>query len=529
MQRRISIIALLFSSVSAILGSGWLFAAYYTSKLAGPASLVSWLIGSTMMIVVAFVFAELASMLPIVGSSTRIPHFTHGTLTSFVFAWVIWLGYAALSPTEVQAVLQYMSYFFPTLVHDATGGLTPLGYLGAAVLMLLVSIMNIYSLRWLFRCNNILTVLKLCIPIIVGAIILSQFFSWHGVVHSAGSTFNPLGWHGIFAAISTGGIVFAFNGFKQACELAGEAKRPHIALPVAVIGSILMCLLIYLLLQFSLLSSLSPNNIINGWARLDLSGANSPLASIVIKDHLATLLPLLYIGAIIAPVAAALMYASSAARSLYGMSKNKHIPQLFSFLSKESTPSIAIITNFVLGMLMFLPLPGWNAMVSFLASLMAVTYAVGPICLIALRHQMPKHNRPFQLPFATLWATVSFYFCTLLIYWCGWVIIYKLAFCLVIGFIVLFIHRFFITTQEKTPLNWKASIWLWFYFPSITIISYLGNFGGGLNKIGTSWDFILLAIVCIITIWLAMKFKLPSKETREHIQQIEESIPAHNS
>ncbi len=112
LKRSISPFALLLTSVSAILGSGWLFAAYYTSELAGPSAILAWLIGGSAAIIIAFVFAELCAMLPITGSSTRIPYYTHGTLVSFLFAWIIWLTYASFASTEVQAVLQYFSYFF---------------------------------------------------------------------------------------------------------------------------------------------------------------------------------------------------------------------------------------------------------------------------------------------------------------------------------------------------------------------------------------------------------------------------------
>src|SRR5215471_10027714 len=100
-KRAISSGALLLASISAILGSGWLFAAYYTSMLAGPAAILSWLIGGVIVILISFTFAELSAMLPITGSSSRIPQYTHGTIVSFVFSWIIWLSYAALTPTEV--------------------------------------------------------------------------------------------------------------------------------------------------------------------------------------------------------------------------------------------------------------------------------------------------------------------------------------------------------------------------------------------------------------------------------------------
>ncbi len=521
MQRQISIFALLFSSISAIIGSGWLFAAYYTSMLAGPASLISWLIGGAMMVVIAFVFAELSSMLPITGSSTRIPHYTHGTLVSFFFSWMIWLSYASLPPTETQAVLQYLSYFFPSLLHQ-DGALASHGYALAFVIMLFASALNVFSLRWLMQANSVLTVFKIAIPIIIGVIILSEFFTWHRVIHAGGSTFMPMGWHGVIAAITTGGIVFAFNGFKQACELAGEAKRPHIALPVAVIGSILVSMLLYLMLQFSLLSSLNPHNLLHGWQQLSLKGANSPLASVVMNDHLTYLMPLLYAGAIIAPMASGLIYVSSASRSLFGMSKNQQLPKIFMSVTKDGSPMFAIGVNFVLGMLMFLPLPGWNSMVSFLASIMAVTYAVGPICLITLRAQAKELHRPFKLPLGNVWSSIAFYFCTLLIYWCGWAILFKLSIALVMGLVVLFVHRSMSNKTELTNLNLLESAWIWPYFSVLIVVSYFGDFGGGRNLISNGWAMSILAVNCLITIFLACRFRLHASETQAYIQELKQ-------
>lgn len=520
MRRSISSLALLFTSVSAILGSGWLFANYYTSSLAGPAAIISWLIGGAAVIFIAFVFAELCTLLPITGSSTRIPHYTHGTLVSFLFSWIIWLAYTALVPTEVQAVIQYLSYFFPKLLNTRSG-LTHLGYFYAAFLMLIVSAINIFSLRWLLRCNNILTVMKILIPAFITILILLNFFTLKQAIHPANSPFAPYGWHGILAAVTTGGIVFAFNGFKQACEMAGEAKNPNRALPIAIIGSITVTLTIYILLQLAFYSSILPENLVSGWQQIILPGNNSPMAAILKQDGLTTLLPLLYVGAIAGPLAAALMYASSASRSMYGMSKNKHIPSLFQRLTTEGNPIFAILLNFTLGMLMFSPLPGWNSMITFLTSLMAMTYAIGPVCLLALRLQLPDHKRPFRLPFATFTSTTAFYICTLLIYWSGWDIISKLSLALIIGLAVLFIHRFFIQNPEEMPLHWRSSLWIWPYFIGISVISYLGTFGHGHNILPFGWDFAVIALFCILIMWLAIHVKLPNSVTESYILELE--------
>ncbi len=519
-RRSISTFTLLFTSVSAILGSGWLFTNYYTAALAGPAAIISWLLGGAAIIFIAFVFAELCAMLPLTGSSTRIPQYTHGTLVNFLFAWIIWLSYAALAPTEVQAVIQYLHYFFPVLLNPDSS-LSLQGYELAIVLMLVVSAINIFSLRWLLRCNNLLTVMKIAIPLILGFFILWRFFSFRQMIYPADSVFLPYGWHGVLAALATGGVVFAFNGFKQACELAGEARNPHRSLPIAIIGSILICLLIYVILQLAFYASITPDNLKISWHQLFLPGKSSPLAALLKQDNLTVLLPLLYVGAIVGPLAAALMYGSSASRALYGMSKNNHVPLIFSQLTTQGNPLYAIILNFILGVLMFAPLPGWDKMVTFLTSLMAVTYVISPVCLLALRQQMPQQHRPLRLPAASAWATFAFYLCTLLIYWSGWQTISKLAIALLLGLGVLFIHRAFLPDKKSLPLHFSASVWVWPYFAGISLISYLGNFSGGLAVIPFGWDFAVIAIFCILIMWLAMKFKLPAEVTRDYIHRLE--------
>lgn len=520
MKRSISAFALLLASISAIIGSGWLFGAYYTATYAGPAASLSWILGGVFLIIVAFVFAEICGMLPISGSSARIPQFTHGTVVSFMFSWMIWLSYLALMATEVQAVLQYASFYFPYLTKH-NGGLTPQGYIVAGLLMFLVSFINTYSIRWLIRFNNALAILKLIIPSLVVLVILFVMFKPIHIIHPAGSAFMPMGCHGVLGAMATGGIIFAFNGFKQAAEMAGEAKNPHFAVPFAIIGSIVICLVLFLLIQLAFFSSLTPANLSNGWADIELANNNSPLASIIQQDGLSWLLPILYIGAIIAPLAASLMYCGSASRAIYGMSKNGYLPVLFQKLTPQGNPASAIILNFLLGMLLFAPLPGWNKMVAFLTSLLAISYAVGPICLLALREQAPDQKRPLKLPFGKVWAVLAFYLCTLLAYWSGWDILSKFGIALGIGFVVLSLYHFFAKGKRKIHLHWQASIWMWPYFAGLLGMSYIGSYGGGLNLFPWEMDMLLLAVLCIFISWLAVKYKLPSNTTQTYINELQ--------
>ena len=325
MKRDISMLGLLFMSMSAIIGSGWLFASSYANTLAGPSSLLAWCVGGILVIIIAFVFAEICTMIPVVGASSRIPHYTHGTLTSYAFAWIIWLSYLFYAPTEVQATIQYLSVIYPSLTVSESGALSIYGYMLAVGSLFLFSVINVYSVRWLVRANTILTFIKIIIPVFISIIILSYFFSSvTEIVHPGGHKFAAHGVHGIMMAVSVGGIIFAFNGFKLAAEMAGECKNPKVALPVAIIGSIVICLFIYLLLQTSFLAAIA--------AGTDLSDSHlGPFASLAKAKKLNMIIPFIYAGAIIAPIAAGLMYFSSAAKSLYGMSKNGYLPD---FLGK---------------------------------------------------------------------------------------------------------------------------------------------------------------------------------------------------
>jgi amino acid transporter len=519
-KRSISSTSLLFASISAILGSGWLFAAFYTAQLAGPGAFLAWVIGGLAVMIIAYTYAEISAMIPITGSTARIPRYTHGTIVSFIYSWIIWLSYIALAPTEVQAVIQYFDYFFPHLTYPG-GGLTDTGYMTAGILMLGMTTLNIFSIRWLIRLNNLLTVLKIIIPVFICIVLLAIFFTPEKISHPMHTPFLVYGIHGVLSAISTGGVVFAFNGFKQACEMAGEAKKPSRAIPIAVVGSIIVCMIVYLLLQTTLISALTPANIKNGWDHLSIPGDDSPFAGIVEQSKHYWLMPILYVGAIVGPLAAGLMYISSSARSLFAMSKNDYLPKFFELRNKHGHPWIAVIVCFFVGMLTFAPLPGWKQMVSFLASLMAASYVITPVCLLTLRKLVPDYKRPLKLPFATVWSTVAFYLCNLLSYWSGWDIIWKMEICLAASIVFLFIYHYGTKRGRQLHLDFKASIWIWPYFSGMALISYLGSFGGGRNIIPFGWDMFVLFIFSVFIMYLAVKFCLHEDKTKRFLMKLQ--------
>ena len=73
LRRQIGPVALLFTGITGIVGSGWLFASLYAAQLAGPAGILSWCIGGAVAVLLALVYAELGGMLPVAGAIARIP------------------------------------------------------------------------------------------------------------------------------------------------------------------------------------------------------------------------------------------------------------------------------------------------------------------------------------------------------------------------------------------------------------------------------------------------------------------------
>ena len=88
LRREVGLISLLFSSLGAIIGSGWLFGALYATIEAGPAAIFSWLIAGAIILLLALIHAELGGMFPLTGGTARYPQFAFGSVVSFAAGWI---------------------------------------------------------------------------------------------------------------------------------------------------------------------------------------------------------------------------------------------------------------------------------------------------------------------------------------------------------------------------------------------------------------------------------------------------------
>src|SRR4029453_13172117 len=100
LRREIGFIGLLWASTGSIIGSGWLFGAQTALQTAGPAAVISWLIGGVAIMLLALVHAELGGMYPVAGGTARFPHIAFGGAAGASFGGFLWLRGGHVAPVQ---------------------------------------------------------------------------------------------------------------------------------------------------------------------------------------------------------------------------------------------------------------------------------------------------------------------------------------------------------------------------------------------------------------------------------------------
>lgn len=486
-KRSVGPMGLLFLAVGSIVGSGWLFGPFFAAQVAGPSAVLAWILGGVLMIFVALTFAELAAMFPVTGGSIQFLQVSHGTLVSFTFAWIGWISSVAVAPIETLALLQYATHYLPWLTFQKEGVtlLTGQGTIVAAGVMGVICWVNVVGVNLLSKSNVLIGCFKLFVPLLTVVLLISLNF------HAENFTSHQFfagGLHGLLASLPSAGIIFSFIGYSSAVQMGGEAKRPQFAIPFAILGALFVCTILYCGLQIAFVGAVPESALANGWAHLSFAGDAGPFVGLMTLMGVVWCVQLLYVDAVISPFGTALIYTGSTARMAYAMGKNGYMPQILRQLNKYGTPARLVWVNFFLGILLFLPFPTWQTMMSFLVSAIVFAYAVGPLALVVLRKIAPDQARPFRLPQAKLLSFVAFYICNLVLLWVGWSTIYKMLIMIVMGYVLLWAYRKY-GHGERFAMEWHNSGWLFMYLFLLGAISYCASFGDGKNWITFGWDF----------------------------------------
>lgn len=520
LKRQIGFIGLIWASTGSIIGSGWLFGAQKALGVAGPAAIISWVIGGVAVLILALVHAELGGMYPVAGGTARFPHFAFGGLAGASFGWFSWLQAVTVAPIEVEAMITYAQHysFGKGWVDPSNGLLTGWGIFVAIIIMAVVTAINFFSVRVLSHTNSAATWWKVGIPVLT--IFVLAIASFHGSNFTAANGFNPYGLHGILSAVSTSGIIFAFLGFEQADQLAGESKNPKRDIPRAVIGSVIIGIIIYVALQIVFLGAL-PSSMTQGtWASASYHALTGPFAQVAMVAGFGWLAWILYVDAIVSPGGTGLIYVTATSRVSFGLSRNGYFPAIFEKTTKRGIPWFGLIIAFAIGCVCFLPFPSWQSLVGLITSASVLMYAGAPLAMAALRRRMPNADRPYRLPGAVVLAPLSFIIANLIIMWSGWTTDWKLGIAVIIGYIVLTLNQLLNLNPVKPPLNWKSAQWLPVYLIGMGLIVFLSDFGPLKHPwFPLGWDFVAVGVFSLIIFYWARQVALPTERIQAVIDE----------
>jgi amino acid transporter len=486
--------SLVATGVGSVIGSGWLFSAMYAAQAAGPASLIAWVIGGGLMLAIALVFAELGMVHPESGGLVRYPLYSNGRLAAGIVGWCMWVTYVGNPPTEAAGVVQYASSYIPGLFRGEQ--LTMIGIVVAIALMAVFVVINYFGVQLFARSNNVITAIKVLIPsLCVIALLISGFDHSGGAGGpsniAAGGGFAPYGIGAALGTIATAGMVFAYTGFRNIIELSGEVRNPRRNIPASLVTTILATIVLYLALQVAFLFGVPQHLLGHGWSGVNF---NSPFAEVAMAVGLTWLYWILIADSMVSPSGAGIVFTAANARNVFGLSKNNFFPTWLEKVNRRwGVPRRALVFNSLLGILFLLPLPSWHSIIGVTGTLIAFTFSIGSISVLAFR-RAGLGSRAGRLPGMVVIAPAAFVISSLVIYWVDWSEL-RLTIPIVVVGLIWYAVTYLLQRHGVGEL--VGGLWLVVYLAVLYLLSYIGSFGGK-GLIHGPWDSLLVAAVALV-------------------------------
>lgn len=380
-KRRIGLWQLIAIAVTIQIGASWLLASLATANLAGPAAILTWIFGGLAFAVMAIPWIEASTALPRTGVSVRGPQFTHGSVLGWMNGWGYMIACLTLPPIEAVAALTYLGGRFPELgllqvVDDVTVLTWPGGIVVAILLIAVFFLLNIFGAKVLAETGSWLSFWKVTIPIVAAILMFTAFNSANFTQYGG---FLPLGAGAVFHALTTGGVVMAFNGIRVIADFGGESVNPRRHIPIAIgVGGLLIPLIIYLALQIGFLGVLDWPSLglaFGDWEGLAGSDwAAAPLMNAVAMAGFGWFATILLIDAVGAPAVTGLAFVGISGRTTYANAVNGSLPQVFQRMNTYGVPWVAMLVSTVIGLVFLLPAPSWYQMVGIVSTALVISY-----------------------------------------------------------------------------------------------------------------------------------------------------------
>jgi len=472
LKRTLGAVDLMALGIGAIIGTG-IFAIIGTAAAggaehvgAGPGVMLSFVITAVACAFCALCYAEFASLVPISGSAYTYSYATLGELVAWIIGWDLIIEYAIGNVAVAIAWAAYFHQLFEGFgisipawlsvdyrsAHQAgeavvaagghiSGTIDALAYqawlhhptiLGIPLIFNFLAVIIVGAVTWLLvigvkesaRANNIMVAIKL--GILFFFITVGAFY----VAPENWTPFMPNGFSGVWTGASL--IFFAFIGFDAISTASEECKNPGRDLPIGIIGSLIVCTIIYVATA-AVLTGIEP------WNQL---GVADPLASVFAKIGLHWAAGIVAFGAVVSMTAVLLVFQLGQPRIFFSMSRDGLLPPYFARIHpKYQTPHVTTIWTGVV-----------VAAISAIANINEIVeltnigtlFAFILVCLgvIILRRTDPDRKRVFRTPFVPVVPILGIMMCLYLMIGLPWVTWVRFGVWLAAGLVVYFAYGF---------------------------------------------------------------------------------------
>ncbi|MCG5212353.1 amino acid permease [Streptosporangium soli] len=405
LRRSMSLTQLTLFSVGATLGTGIFVILGEAAPLAGPAVILSFVLAAVTALFSALSYAELAGTIPVSGSSYSYAYATLGELVAWVCGWCLLLEYAVSVSAVAVGWGQYLNEFLRQLsgfsIPEVIAG--PPGSGGvvnipAITVVLIATFLLLRGASESARANTVMVFIKIGVLLFFCVIAFTAFDSGNL------TPFAPLGAAGISAAGAK--VFFSYIGFDAASTAGEEAKNPRRDLPLAILLSLLIVTVIYVLVALAAVGAMP-------WQ--ELAGSEASLAK-VLETATNSTWPsiILSVGAVVAITSVVLTVLYGQTRILFAMSRDGLIPKIFQKVSPRRQVPAAntiLVSVFVALLAGLVPL-GRLADATSIGTLFA--FAVVNVGVIVLRRTKPGLSRAFRTPFFPVTPILGVAFCLFL-------------------------------------------------------------------------------------------------------------------
>ncbi|WP_284356883.1 APC family permease [Pseudomonas putida] len=497
-KKDLSLVDLTLIGLGGTFGSGWLFAASHVASIAGPAGILSWILGGFAVLLLGLTYCELGAALPRTGGAIRYPVYSHGPLMGYLMGSITLIAFTSLVAIEVVAARQYASAWLPELSQPNSGSPTLVGWLLQFALLCLFFRLNYSSVKTFAIANNIISIFKFFVPLLV----IVTLFTFFTPSNFTSQGWAPTGVSGMQMAVSAGGIIFAYLGLTPIISVASEVKNPQRNIPLALILSVLFSTLIYVLLQVAFLGSIPESLLSGGWGNISQE-LSLPFRDIAILLGMSGLAMLVVSDAVISPAGCGNIYMNASPRVVYAWAKSGTLMSVFARIDNESgIPRPALWLTFGLSLLWTLPFPSWEALINVVSAALVLSYAIAPLSVAALRRSSPDLPRPFRVRAFGIVGPAAFVIAALIVYWSAWnTIFWLLGLQIVMAILYALCGKWVPTASVPLAQQIRSSTWLIAFYAGMICLSYLGSFGG-VGTLSHPFDTIAVAAFALgIYIW----------------------------